>query len=129
MIAFAVGWLIYMVAMLLTVYDGLLSMIFQPIAATFWSGLFVLFALAAGVALRIPALKRLWQSLGLLVLLIPVASILVMIFATDLGLTYTALDPDLDVEVQVMSPLGVAALYFSSLFPIVHLPLRLPSLE
>ena len=29
--AFGLGWIIYMIGMLLTVYDGVLSLIFQPV--------------------------------------------------------------------------------------------------
>lgn len=30
-IAWVLGWLVYMIAMVLTVYDGILSLMFQPI--------------------------------------------------------------------------------------------------
>jgi hypothetical protein len=39
-VAFAVGWVVYMIAMLMPTYDGAFSLIFQPIMAALCSGLF-----------------------------------------------------------------------------------------
>ena len=62
LVAFGVGWVVYMVAMVLTVYDGLLSMIFQPILAALWSGCVVSLSLLLGLVLRIPPVSRVWRA-------------------------------------------------------------------
>ena len=60
--AFAVGWVVYMVGMVLTVYDGLLSLIFQPVLAALWSGFVVLLSLVVGLALRARPISRVWNA-------------------------------------------------------------------
>jgi hypothetical protein len=62
--AFAVGWVVYMVGMVLTVYDGLLSLIFQPIMAALWSGFVVLLSLLVGLVLRVGPVSRFWNGSG-----------------------------------------------------------------
>lgn len=62
LVAFAVGWVVYMVAMVLTVYDGCLSLVFQPFMAAICSGLFVGAALLVGLVFKLPVLGRWWRS-------------------------------------------------------------------
>jgi len=57
-LAFVAGLTIYMVAMVMTVYDGLLSMVFQPIVGT----MFTAVALGVLTALGTPLLLQpVWQ--------------------------------------------------------------------
>lgn len=60
--AFAGGWFIYMIAMAMTVYDGLLSGIAQSFMAAFFSGIAVCLALALGLLLRVPSIERNWKQ-------------------------------------------------------------------
>jgi len=120
----ALGWLIYMVGMVLTVYDGVLSLIFQPIMAALFSVVFVVAALIVGLPLRIPAVARLWGRLGWWAVLISVASIGVLAFGTRLGLREWVIDPDTKRPVETIPPLVGGLAYFFSIFPIVNLPRR-----
>lgn len=61
-LSWVVGWFMYMFLMIVTVYDGILSMICQPFMAAFFSGIFVLLALALGGVFRYAPLREFWHS-------------------------------------------------------------------
>jgi hypothetical protein len=122
--AFAVGWVVYMVGMVLTVYDGLLSLIFQPIMAGLWSGFVVVLSLLVGLVLRVRPVSRVWNgSRGWAVLIISV-SLFVLIFGYFLGLTYVGINPETEAEVEMLHPAAAMACYFSLLFAIANWPVR-----
>jgi len=119
---FVLGWLIYMVAMVLTVYDGVLSLIFQPFVAALFSGLFVAAALVVGLALRAPKIREAWSSLGWWALLITVAAVAVMVFHAQLGLQTEFVNSETKEKMKAMSPAAGVICYFLAIFPIVNLP-------
>lgn len=120
--AFLVGWLIYMVAMVLTVYDGVLSLMFQPIMAGVFSGVFVIGALLAGLPLRAPKIREVWAHAGWWPLLISFGGIGVMIFHRQLGLQTELVDPETNERVTMMLPIAALIAYVATIFPIVNLP-------
>jgi uncharacterized membrane protein YhaH (DUF805 family) len=119
---FVVGWLIYMVAMVLTVYDGVLSLIFQPFMAALFSGIFVGLAFVVGLPLRIRKVRDVWNSVGWWALVISVAAVGVMIFSAKLGLESEVVNPDTKEKMKAMDPLPLAICYFFAIFPVVNLP-------
>jgi succinate dehydrogenase hydrophobic anchor subunit len=119
---FVVGWVIYMVAMVLTVYDGGLSLIFQPIMAGIFSGVFVVGALLVGLPLRAPKIREVWSHAGLWPLLLTFGAIGVMIFHAQLGLQAELVDPETKEKVKTMLPVAALICYFVAIFPIVNLP-------
>ncbi|MEI6862572.1 MAG: hypothetical protein WCL04_10020 [Verrucomicrobiota bacterium] len=119
---FVLGWLIYMVAMVLTTYDGVLSLIFQPFMAALFSCAFVVAALLVGLPLRAPRIREVWCGVGWWVLLITVAAIGVMIFHVQLGLQTELVNPETKEKMKTMSPAAGAICYFLAIFPIVNLP-------
>jgi hypothetical protein len=119
---FVLGWLVYMVAMVLTVYDGVLSLIFQPFMAALFSGLFVAAALVLGLALRAPKIREAWSSAGWWVLLITVAAVAVMIFHAQLGLQTEFVNPQTKEKMKTLSPVAGVVCYFLAIFPVVNLP-------
>lgn len=119
---FVLGWLIYMVAMVLTVYDGGLSLIFQPIMAALFSGAFVVAALVVGLPLRAPKIREVWTSVGWWALLLSVAAIGVLIFHAKLGLEIDGIDPETKEKMKMISPLAGILAYFFAIFPVVNLP-------
>jgi hypothetical protein len=82
------GWFVYMVAMMVTVYDGLLSLIFQPIVVT----VVVVGSLIVGLVFHIPPVGRAWRRAPFLAPAITVGSIALMCSGTRLGLTQTFTD-------------------------------------
>ncbi len=119
---FAVGWVIYMVAMVLTVYDGGLSLIFQPIMAAICSGIFVAAALLLGLPLRAPKIRDVWAHVGWWPLILSFGAIGVMIFHAQLGLETELVNPETKDKVKTMLPLAALICYFMAIFPIVNLP-------
>jgi hypothetical protein len=123
--AFGAGWLIYMIAMMMTVYDGGLSLIFQPIMGALCSALFVLLALAAGLALRIPPIRRGWSAdpriAGALVLL----GLGVLLFGSRAGfMAAGVIDPaDMIIQRELRPAAGLTA-YFAILFAVANWPVK-----
>lgn len=60
--AWILGWIIYMIAMMLTVYEGIESLIFQPFIGAFMSTVFLLAATSVGVLFRIPSVASVWKA-------------------------------------------------------------------
>jgi hypothetical protein len=119
---FVVGWLIYMVAMVLTVYDGALSLIFQPVMAGLFSGIFVAAAFVIGLPLRTRKLRDAWSAVGWWALLISAAAIGVLVFYAKLGLEVEGVDPETNEKIRMISPLAGLLAYFFAIFPVVNLP-------
>jgi len=122
--ALCLGWVIYMIGMLLTVYDGVLSLIFQPFMAALASGLTVGLALLAGVLLRIPILSRWWSSTALWAGLLGGISLFVLAFGYSLGLTYVGTNPETGNKVLTLHPTAAVAGYFFLLFAVANWPVR-----
>lgn len=121
---FVLGWLIYMVAMVLTAYDGITSLIFQPFMAAIFSGLFVAAAYVLGHALRVPKVREAWNSVGLWSLLLTAGAVGIMIFHAQLGLQTEMVDPESKEKFKTMLPVAAVVCYFFAIFPIVNLPER-----
>jgi hypothetical protein len=123
-VALALGWITYMIGMVLTVYDGLMSILFQPLMAAFTSGLFVSAALVLGLVLRIPVLARWWTATWLWAALIGGASLLVLAFGYSLGLTDTGTNPETGESVVTLHPAAALGGYFFLLFAAANWPTR-----
>ena len=122
--AFCLGWLVYMIAMVLTVYDGLPSLILQPFMAALVSGIFVSLAVLFGLLLRIPPLWRWWRQTPLWAGLVAAASLFVLSFGYFIGLTYVGTNPETGTEVVTLHPAAVIGGYFGSIFAVTNWPTR-----
>ncbi len=58
--AMIIGMLYYMLAVAMTVYDGILSMIFQPIMGAVFSGIAIILLLLLGLPIRIVRRVNTW---------------------------------------------------------------------
>jgi hypothetical protein len=123
--AWILGWLVYMVAMVLTAYDGLPSLILQPIVAAVSSTVFVGIALLAGLVLRIQPIRRAWtaQCAAMLALL----SLAVMCLGSKLGLTDVYTFPENGDRFTGLHPAAALSAYFLLLFSVANWPVRLRS--
>lgn len=124
LVAFGVGWVVYMVGMILTVYDGLLSLMLQPILAALCSGLTVVLSLLVGLLLRLGPISRLWNGSPRWATTIAAASLFVLTFGYSLGLTYVGTNPETQRQVVVLHPAAALAGYFSLLFSIANWPVQ-----
>jgi len=123
-VAFCVGWLTYMVAMMMTVYDGFPSLILQPFVAVFVSALFVLLSLILGLVLKIPFLARWWASTRWWAVLLAVGSLLLLCFGACVGITDTYVNPDTGQQYEWLHPAAVLGGYFFLIFAIANWPIR-----
>jgi hypothetical protein len=122
--ALTLGWIIYMIGMVLTVYDGILSLIFQPFVAALVSGVCVAVALVLGLVLRIPVLSRWWTATSLWAALIAATSLFVLAFGYFIGLTYVGTNPETGSEIVTLHPAAAMGGYFSLLFAVANWPTR-----
>ena len=61
-LAWITGVSIYMLAMVLTVYDGILSLLFQPLVAAVFSLAFLIVVMFTSLLLKIPLFQRIWRK-------------------------------------------------------------------
>jgi hypothetical protein len=123
-VAFCVGWLTYMVAMTMTVYDGFPSLILQPFVAAFVSALFVFVSLILGLVLKIPFLARWWTSTLWWASLLAVCSLLLLCCGACIGITDTYVNPDTGQQYEWLHPAAVLGGYFFLIFAIANWPIR-----
>ena len=120
--AWVVGSLVYLAAMAMWSYDGLVSLLFQPFVAAFVSAVFVGAALLAGLILRVPPIGRVWGSDTSCAGILCVASLGVMCFGSSLGLTSGYVDPESGHRFAALHPAAALASYLLLLFAITHWP-------
>lgn len=92
--AWVLGWLVYMVAMVVTVYDGALSLLFQPIIGAVIASLVVGLSLLVGLVFRVPPIGHAWRAAWFLSPTLAAASIVLMCFGAHWGLVETVTDHD-----------------------------------
>lgn len=118
--AAVVGWVIYMIAM--TVYDGALSLIFQPFIGPTCSSLTVLAAALPGYLLRLRMIRRYWHSSPVAAIGFMVIGSALFLFGSRFGLTHVYHGPELEQDVIGLHPGVSLPAYFAILFVIVSLP-------
>ena len=122
--AFAIGWIVYMIAMVMTVYDGITSLIFQPIIAAVFSSVAVGVGLLVGCIFCIPPMGRFWRSSWFWAAALAGGSILVMICGADWGLTQTFTNPETGHQsVGLRSDVALVS-YLVLIFAVANWPVR-----
>ena len=122
--AWILGWLVYMVAMVVTVYDGIISMIFQPIMGAVITTLAVVGSLIAGLVFRVPPIGRAWRAAWLLAPALAVSSIILMCMGARWGLTQAFPDPETGNQtVGLRSDIGITS-FVVMIFAITNWPVK-----
>ena len=124
LVALFVGWIVYMIAMVMTVYDGLLSIIFQPIIAVICSAFTVGISLLVGLLFKIPVLGRWWRSSMIPAALLVIVSLVILCFGASLGLRYTFTNPETHQPIEELHPDVALGGYFALVFTIANWPVR-----
>jgi hypothetical protein len=124
LVALAVGWTVYMIAMMMTVYDGLLSMIFQPIIGVICSSLTVGVALLVGLLFKIPVLGRWWRATPITAVILILASLVVLCLGSSFGLRRTFAHPETQQPIEGLRPDAALGGYFVLLFAMANWPMR-----
>lgn len=127
-VAWAIAVAVYLVAALLTVMDGILSFLFQPIMGVIIGGLSVAACTVVGLLLRLPFLRKPWRFMMLLPAVLVVVGVILLIFSAIPGqmvqhtqIIYIGPEP---CEESYVS-LGDTAIpgYFALLFALANWPL------
>ncbi len=124
--AFGVGWVVYMVGMVLTVYDGIASLIFQPMMAALWSSSVVLLSLLVGLLLRLRHIVQIWNGSTVWAASIVGTSSFVLTFGYFVGMTFIVMNPETKQQIVVLHPAAALGTYFFLLFGITNWPVRRP---
>lgn len=122
-IAFAVGWIAYLIAMAMTVYDGMLSMIFQPIVGAIFTSLGLLLVTLSGcILLWIPVWRR-WRQVGSWICLaLLISGITAIIMSWHPSLRITVWDEIEHAYVQSFEPRLAIGGWALLMFAIAYLP-------
>ena len=122
--AFSIGWVVYMVGVVLNVYDGILSMIVQPFMGALASALCTAVALLVGLLLRIPVVSRWWHSTWSWAALFAGGSLFTLAFGYFLGLTYVGTNPETGKQVLMLHPIAALTGYFFLIFAVANWPMQ-----
>jgi len=118
---FIVGWCYYMLAMVMTVYDGVLSFIFQPIMGGILTGVAVFMMLVIGLPIRLHAkLNRLWRSFWWLPMLLGTVAFILMWLSCQPSFTTRQYDPDFDRDILVFDTFLAPAGWLLTIFSVLH---------
>mgnify|MGYP001344869355 CR=1 FL=1 len=121
MSAMALGVMCYMIAVAMTVYDGILSMIFQPIMGGIFSAIAVVALLIVGFPIRvIPALNRIWKKYWWFSLILGGIAVGMMIFSWLPEYRAKVFDPELKQEVDSFNPTLSIGGWCVLLFAVLH---------
>ena len=120
-VAFLVAWFYYMIAMAMTVYDGALSMIFQPIMGALFAGAAVLLCLVLGLPIRLVAkLRRSWQRLWWLPFFLGAVGFVLMVLSWQPLFRQTVHDYDTGTNVRTFRPALAPGGWLLSVFAALH---------
>jgi hypothetical protein len=121
-LAFVLGLAIYMIAMVMTAYDGVASMLLQPIMGSIVTGLALIALLVVGSPLLIGAVWRRWRRAGWLVLGLTVIGIACLIVSWHPSLRVKVLDPDSGATIDSFQPALAIGGWFAAMFGVAFCP-------
>ena len=128
--AMIVGICYYMLAVAMTVYDGLLSMIFQPIMGAVFSAIAILLLLIVGLPIRlVRKINVWWRAHWWLPLVIGTAAFIMMIFSWMPHFRVKVMDPELDRMVDSFHSVLAIAGWLLTLFAVLHFYPPIPWLK
>ncbi len=124
-VAFVVAWFYYMIAMMMTTYDGVLSMIFQPIMGAIFAAIVVAVCFILGLPIRlIRSLRERWRSAWWLPLFFGAVGFVLMVMSWVLRVTVH--DPTTDMDAQTFQPAMALGGWLLSVFAALHFWFPLP---
>jgi hypothetical protein len=126
-VAFVVAWLYYMLAMLMTTYDGILSMIFQPIMGAIFASLAVALCFILGLPIRfIRSVRELWRRFWWLPLFFGAVGFVLMVVSWLPPFRQTVYDYATDMQTQTFQPAMALTGWLLSVFAALHFWFPLP---
>ena len=118
-----------MTAMAMTVYDGPLSLIFQPIMGALFAGAAVLLCLVLGLPIRLVAkLRRPWQRLCWLPFFLGAVGFVLMVLSWQSPFRQTIFDYDTGMNVRTFQRTLALSGWLLSVFAALHFWFPFPKL-
>jgi hypothetical protein len=111
-----------MVAMAVTAYDGILSLVFQPIRGAVVSFLAVGLAVLLGLIFLVPRFGQLWREYPVVAWVAAGTCLMVMVFGSLLGLTYVYTDPENGRQFLGLHPIAALMSYLVLVFVVTNWP-------
>jgi hypothetical protein len=118
--AFAVGEFLYIFAMVACCYDGVVSMMFQPVLGAFYSGIAVGVSGILGFALCRSSLRARWNRRWALAFLCTGVAVLALGSSAGLGHSYE--DPETQERLVFLHPVAFLISYGISVFSVANWP-------
>ena len=123
LIAWVAGWIVYMITMMMTTYDGFPSMVLQPVMGAICASLSVLIVLIAGSPLVFPKIWKWWTKMWWLSSAIFALSIIAMFLSWLPGNRIMVYNPDISSEIESFHPVLGLGGWFGMLFGIAWTPI------
>jgi len=121
-LALIVGLFFYMLAMMMTTYDGLLSMIFQPISGTIITGIAVILLTLICLPLYLKNIWNWWiNNSWISILIIFIGSFLMLLSWYPFKIS--VINPETQSSIFVHHPVLSVSGWFSIMFGIISFPL------
>ncbi len=125
--ALIVGVCYYMLAMAMTVYDGILSMMFQPIVGTILTLIAIAMMSLLGLPIRLMRpLNDWWRKHWWIVFVIGTIAFLMMYASWMPQFRTKILDPETDMEVASFHPVLAVGGWLLTIFAVLHFYPPLP---
>lgn len=125
--ALLVAWLYYMIAMMMTTYDGFPSLLLQPFMGAIFACVAVLICLLIGLPIRfVVSVRRLWQRLWWLPLFLGSLGFVLMVLSWLPPFRQTTYDQIRQMEVQTFQPILAVSGWLVSIFAALHFWFPLP---
>jgi hypothetical protein len=130
MLALVIGVCYYMLAVAMTVYDGLLSMIFQPIMGAIFSGIAISLLLIVGLPIRLSKkINNWWRKHWWISFVIGTVAFIMMCVSWLPYLRVKVMDPELDMMVDSFHPVLAIGGWLMTLFAVLHFYPPIPWLK
>ena len=121
--AWGAGFAAYMVAMAMTTYDGVLSLVFQPIVGAIITTAGVGLVVLPGIPLLFRRPWSLWSRLWWVSLCLVLAGVGAMLLSWHPQLRVEVFNPDLHQRVESFHPVLLTSGWFLTLFGLAWCPL------
>jgi MFS family permease len=121
-LAFMLGLAIYMIAMVMTTYDGITSLVLQPLMGSILTGLALAGLLVVGSPLLIGAVWERWRRAGWLVLGVTIIGVACLIAAWHPSLRAKVLNPDTGAMVDSFHPALAVGGWIAAMFGVAFCP-------
>ncbi len=122
-LAFLLGLVIYMISMMMTTYDGCLSLLLQPLMGALVTGLSLIVVCILGSPLLFPRVWERWRHVWGIPILLTVAGIGSFIASWHPSLREKVLNPDTHMWVDSFQPALAIGGWLAAMFGVAFCPL------